>query len=132
MEKLFNISEAANIAIHSVALIAGSQKNLSTTEIAQEMNFSRNHVAKVLQTLSRAKLVASTRGPKGGFVLTKSPDSISVYDILELIDGNIEVMHCRGSEGICPFKTCVYGDIRQKLFDEFKNYYSTRTISDIN
>lgn len=132
MDKLFNISEAANIAIHSMALIAGSNKNLSASEIATEMDFSRNHVAKVLQTLSKARLISSTRGPKGGFVLAKSSESISIWDIMELIDGNVEVMHCRRVVGICPFKECVYGDIRQKLFQEFKTYYSNRTISDIN
>lgn len=132
MDKLFNISEAANIAIHSIALIAGSNKILSASEIAAEMDFSRNHVAKVLQTLSKARLISSTRGPKGGFVLAKPPESISIWDIMQLIDGNIEVMHCRGAENICPFKQCVYGDIRQKLFHEFKTYYSNRTISDIN
>lgn len=133
MDKLFNISEAANIAIHSMALIAGSNKNLSASEIATEMDFSRNHVAKVLQALSRAKLISSTRGPKGGFMLAKPPETITVFDIMELIDGNLEEMQCRGAdEGICPFKECVYGDIRQRLFSEFKTYYSNRTISDIN
>lgn len=131
MNKLFNISEAANIAIHSLAMIANCEKNLSATEISRQLSFSRNHVAKVLQTLCRSKMIASTRGPKGGFVLTKTSESITIFDIMELMDGKIQLRQCGGCSKLCQFEECVYGDMRQRLFAEFKSYYSNRTFADL-
>lgn len=132
MAKLFNISEAANIAIHSLALIATSGESHSAARIARELNFSRNHVAKVLQLLCRADFITSTRGPRGGFELRKLPAEISVFDVVELMDGKLEAWHCKGKDDFCPFETCVYGDEREKLFHRFKDYYSKRTIEDFN
>lgn len=131
MAKLFNISEASNIAVHSLALISASEKPLNTNLISDKLNLSRNHIAKVLQALTKYGIVGSDRGPKGGFVLLKDPKEISVFEIYELIDGKIEAEHCRRTEGICPFESCVYGDERQRLYEDFKEYYSNRKLSDL-
>lgn len=131
MTKLFNISEAANIAIHSLALIASTGESHSAANIARTLNFSRNHVAKVLQLLSRENIISSTRGPKGGFGLKKKPAEISVFAVIEMIDGKMDAWHCKGEENICPFEKCIYGDERQELYRQFKTFYSNRTIEDI-
>lgn len=130
MARLFNISEAANIAIHSLALIDSSEGFVNATQISDRLNFSRNTVAKVLQALSRHNLINSTRGPKGGFKLNKSASDISVLDVLEIIDGKFNDEHCRGTVEVCPFETCVYGDERHRWFKEFRAYYTNRTIED--
>lgn len=131
MAKLFNISEASNIAVHSLALIAASKEPLNTAVISDMLNLSRNHISKVLQTLTKQKVLASGRGPKGGFQLLKSPEDISVFEICELIDGKYEPEYCRRHSGDCPFAECVYGDERQKLYYAFKLYYSNRKLSDL-
>lgn len=131
MTKLFNISEASNIALHSLALISVSNKSLNTNSLSEILNLSRNHIAKVLQTLTRYGIVSSGRGPKGGFTLLKDPREISIFEIYELIDGKIEAEHCRREEGFCPFETCVYGDERQRLYEEFRAYYSNRKLADL-
>ncbi len=131
MSKLFNISEASNIAVHSLALIAGSSEPLNATQLADMLKLSRNHIAKVLQILTRQRVVTSRRGPSGGFNLLVDPHELSLFEIYEMIDGRIEAEHCRRNDGICPFKECVFGHERQRLFREFKNYYSHRTLADI-
>ncbi len=130
MARLFNISEAANIAIHSMTLIAASEKTLNSLQISNMLNFSRNHVAKILQILSRYGLISSKRGPQGGFKLKKPAAEISLYKIMELIDGKMEPEHCRGNIELCPFETCIYGIERQRWFKEFVDYYSSCTIND--
>lgn len=130
MAKLFNISEAANIAIHSLALIDASQDCVNATQISNRLNFSRNTVAKVLQALTRYSFIVSTRGPKGGFKLNRPASGISMLDVLEIIDGEFKDDYCGIDVDTCPFETCVYGDERHKWFKEFKEYYSNRTIQD--
>jgi len=131
MAKLFNISEASNIAVHSLALIAASNRPLNTAIIADMLHLSRNHISKVLQVLAKQKILTSDRGPKGGFKLLRKPDEISVFEIYELIDGKFEPELCRRVTGECPFDECVYGGERMRLFKEFRNYYSSRKLSDL-
>lgn len=131
MAKLFNISEASNIAVHSLALIAASKEPLNTAVISDMLNLSRNHISKVLQTLAKQNVLTSGRGPRGGFQLSKNPEEISIFEICEMMDGKFEPEHCRRHSGECPFAECVYGDERQKLYDAFKDYYSKRKLSDL-
>ncbi|MCK9270034.1 MAG: Rrf2 family transcriptional regulator [Bacteroidales bacterium] len=131
MSKLFNISEASNIAVHSLAMMANRTEHLSATQLSEALHLSRNHLAKVLQMLARHGLITSTRGPKGGFVLNRPASEISIYDIFVIIDGKPEIDHCRIAEGFCPFDECVFGDVQHKLFDEYKHYYMHRTIEEI-
>jgi Rrf2 family protein len=132
MTRLFNISESANIAIHSLALINASPDCVNASQISEQLNFSRNTVAKVLQALSRFNLIVSTRGPKGGFRLSRAAHEISMLEVFEIIDGKIAEHDCRTTDDLCPFNTCIYGEERHKWFSEFKDYYSKRTISDFS
>ena len=132
MGKLFNISEATNIAIHSMALISASKEDLNASQIADMLKLSKNHVAKIMNILARQRFVTSTRGPKGGFKMLRKADSISLLEIYELIEGTLEQDHCHRNDDICPFSDCVFGDVRQRLFHEFKTYYQNRMLSDLS
>jgi len=131
MGKLFNISVASSIAVHSLALIAASDEMLNASQIADRLKLSKNHISKVLQLLAKFKIITAMRGPSGGFKLLRDPESVSVFEIFEIIDGKIEVAHCGHVEETCPFEDCVFGNERQRLMDEFKSYYSNRKLSDI-
>ena len=132
MGKLFNISEAANIAIHSLALISASKEELNASQIANMLKLSKNHLSKIMNLLARNKFVTSSRGPKGGFKMLRESNSISLLEVFELMDGRLEQSHCRRLDGICPFSECVFGDVRQRLFEEFKTYYQNRKLSDLS
>jgi Rrf2 family protein len=131
MSKFINISEAASIAIHSVVLVAGSEERLNATQIAEKLNFSKNHLAKVLHLLTRHQILDSERGPKGGFILRKDPSTITLLDLYELVEGNMDQPVCGIHKGTCPFDECVFGGISQRLTTEARSYFENRTIEDI-
>ena len=56
-------------------------------EIANELAISGQFLAKIFQDLSRKKLLSSRKGPKGGFRLRRSSARITLYDVVEAIDG---------------------------------------------
>jgi Rrf2 family protein len=132
MGKLFNISEATNIAIHSMALISASKEDLNASQIAGMLKLAKNHVAKIMNILAKHRFVTSTRGPNGGFKMLHPADSINLLEIFELIDGTLQEDHCKRGDGVCPFSDCVFGDVRQRLFNEFKAYYLNRKLSDLS
>jgi Rrf2 family protein len=131
MSKFIKISEAASIAIHSLALVAGSKKRLNANHIAEQLNFSKNHLSKVLNMLTRYQYLFSERGPKGGFILRKPPEDISLLEVYELMEGSIENPMCEIHKGKCPFSECVFGGISQKLSAEAKLFFENRSIKDI-
>jgi Rrf2 family protein len=131
MGQLIHLSEAASLAIHCLALVAGSRESLNAATMAQRLGASRNHLAKVLQQLVKHNYLSSTRGPNGGFTMRISPDEISLYEIYVLMEGRPDVEYCGFHGDKSPFTECVYGNIREKLTGEFIDYFQQRKISDI-
>jgi Rrf2 family protein len=131
MSKLVNISEATSIAIHSLAIIAGSEKLVNAGLVAEKTGYSRNHIAKVLQTLARQNYVNSERGPAGGFRLAKVPESINLLEIYELFDGKAEVHQCGIHFEKCKLDECVFGDVVTTVSRDFIEYFKNRTIKDL-
>lgn len=81
--------------------IAGAQfgdvmpgRVVNTKEIAEEYNIPLELLAKVLQTLAKNALIESHNGPKGGYVLARRADKITIAQILESIEGPLGITDC--------------------------------------
>lgn len=131
MKQLLNISEASSIAVHCLGMLAKKGKPMNITEMSSVTAFSKNHMAKVLQTLTKHNYLGSTRGPSGGFYLKKEPIEITFLEVFELIEGKIEHLPCGVEDDSCPFEVCIYGDAFYKITQEFRKYYQNRTINDL-
>ena len=94
------LSNQSKYAIRSVLYIAinASKKNkIGSIEVGEKTNIPKPFLAKILQKLSRAKLIVSAKGPNGGFYLTQKELNNSLLDIIECIDG------------LDSFKSCFIG-----------------------
>lgn len=131
MAKFINISEAASLAIHSMALIASGNAKLNVNHIAEITGSSKNHLAKVLQMLVKYDLLVSNRGPKGGFELKKPAGEISLFEIYELMEGMIDRNHCGIHSSPCPFSECIFGGMTRKFTNDFIDYLQNKKLSDI-
>jgi len=132
LSKILNISEAATIAIHSMALIARSTTLVNAQEIAKVTGFSKNHISKVLQQLAKSNMLQSTRGPKGGFILKRQPEEVTLLEIYKLFDGEIsESTGCRMQCSFCPFRNCIFGGLAEKFSREFREYLTSKNLSTI-
>jgi Rrf2 family iron-sulfur cluster assembly transcriptional regulator len=67
-------------------LAAHDDEQISAGEIARKYDISLNHLAKVLRTLVRAKLIESVRGPGGGYRFSGNPKRVTLLDIIELFE----------------------------------------------
>lgn len=131
MSRLVHISEAASLAIHSLALIASSTVRLNAKKISEILHVSQNHLAKILQVLAKNEYLESNRGPGGGFTFKKKADQISMLEIYQLIEGNVDCQFCGITENQCPFITCIFGGKPDKLTNEFVEYLTNTKISDL-
>jgi len=131
LSKVVHISEAASIAIHSLAIIASSPEKLNSRQIAALTGSSLNHLSKVMQLLVKSNYLKSNRGPSGGFVLNRPASDITLLEVYEFIEGTIECQFCGIPEEKCPFVSCVFGFKAEKFSEEFTEYLSRTRISDL-
>lgn len=71
-----------------INLFKGYEDNEYTTiiSIAEKLGISKIYLEQVFSLLKRANLVTSTKGSQGGYQLSKSPDTITAFDILSAIE----------------------------------------------
>ncbi|MCK6477923.1 MAG: Rrf2 family transcriptional regulator [Phycisphaerales bacterium] len=77
-----------------VCLASSAPEQLTAEEIADRARLRRGYVSKIMRNLVRAGLVQSQRGPKGGFVLARDPDSIAILDIVNAVDAVVRIDKC--------------------------------------
>jgi len=91
-------------------------------DIADSQGLSLNYLEQLFRPLRRAGLVLSTRGVHGGYVLGREPDSITVGDVVRVLDGPIAPSDCvlHGAEGEdrCDMSSsCVARGVWEKVRD---------------
>jgi Rrf2 family protein len=77
-----------------LALAAGDGKPLTTRRIAEVMQVPRSYLSKVLQAMVRQGLVNSTRGLRGGFVLARPPQEITLLEIMNAVSPIRRIERC--------------------------------------
>lgn len=89
------ISPTAEYALRAVVAIAQAEGQAATTpSIARITKVPAGYLPKVLQMLGRAGLVESRRGAGGGFKLAKSPEALSVLDVVNAVDPIKRITEC--------------------------------------
>jgi len=97
---MLKLSKKTDYALMAIQYMAskGADRVVNTKEIAEQYKIPVELLAKVLQKLGKKGLIASQTGPKGGYVLAKSPDSISVLSIIQAIEGHLGITECYHNE----------------------------------
>ena len=83
--------------------LAMNQDNgpLQISEISSRQKISVKYCEQLIRPLKNAKLVDSVRGPKGGHVLSKNPQKITLGEIVRSFEGQTDLVHCVGSPEDC-------------------------------
>ncbi|MFC4376117.1 RrF2 family transcriptional regulator [Nocardia halotolerans] len=90
------LPESLEWALHCVTLLAQVPgETVSTAQLAEHFDLPPAYLAKQLARLVREGILAGTTGPRGGFRLGRTPDLITVLDIVEAIDGRGDPYQCR-------------------------------------
>ncbi|PCJ95300.1 MAG: transcriptional regulator [Flavobacteriaceae bacterium] len=98
------ISTSSKYAIKGVLFLAmhsSEAKKIMVKDICTPINVPQAYLAKLLQELSRQKIISSTRGPKGGFYLSDENRSQPLIKIVHAIDGQRRMNAC-----VLSLKTC--------------------------
>jgi Rrf2 family protein len=129
MLRLSKRSDYALIAMRHLATGAGSA---SARELAQRFDIPVELLAKVLQKLARAGLLVSHQGIRGGYVLSRAADQISVADIIVAVDGPLTVTACSDQDHSCDqYQKCNVRDPLWRLKDRIVSALASCTLGEL-
>jgi Rrf2 family protein len=113
--KLSNKTVYGIKALLEIALHNGSEVN--GAEIAKVQRIPAKFLEQILAILKRSKLVISSRGRSGGYLLAKPPKAITLFEVVELLDGAITLTANlkKGNNLLAVMK-----EIENKLIGELK------------
>lgn len=101
----------------------------SANDVAIALGLGAPTVSKILKTLGRHELVHSNRGFRGGYSLSRAPETISVADIIDALEEQpFGLTECSASEGVCSFESnCRIRTSWQRINDIVR-----RTLEDVS
>jgi len=101
-------------------------------EIAKKENISLKYLEQVIIPLRSAGLVKSVRGSKGGYSLAKSPSEIRLNDLVEILEGPINLIEClRDPKGCQKSSFCVTRDIWKEVSEAIYQIFHSITLEEM-
>lgn len=129
---LSNTSKYAIRAMIYLELYSSREKKVGIKEIAGTLDIPSPFLGKILQLLVKQKLLASTKGPHGGFYLEKPAMDIPLMEIIEIIEGKNLFNDCVVRTTACnPQYPCSIHHKMAMTRGEMRRIFSTETIADL-
>ncbi len=109
-EAMITFSKRTDYGLIALSHLAYQEDGEATNAktIAQKYGIPPELLAKTMQLLAKKEIVESKNGPKGGYVLSRRPESISVFEVIQAIEGHVAMANCQiGDASDCDqFASC--------------------------
>jgi Rrf2 family protein len=128
------LSKATGYGIRALAYLArqAKPKPCGLREIAEAEQIPPLYLGKVLGALRRHRLVHSTKGIYGGYVLAKPPQAISLWEVYQALDTNPDLDECILGRGAChPEAACPLHEEWQEARKRFVSLLQSKTIAQL-
>lgn len=112
----------------------GDGRPVSLADIAERQEISLSYLEQLFAKLRRAELVASVRGPGGGYLLARGADGTRISDIVLAVDEPIHATRCTPGQpyGCRSNKSrCLTHDLWEELGNQIYLYLSSVTLQDV-
>ncbi len=101
-------------------------------DIAKRQEISLKYLDRIFSSLKTARLVKSLRGAKGGYILNHPPAKINIKQIVEALEGPLELVECVSNKNFCHrVNSCVMHDIWYELGKAMEIILKTTTLEDL-
>ena len=131
--KLSNRGRYAVMAMADLARLNTNQP-ISLSEISLRQGISISFLEQIFLKLKRNNLVQSSRGPAGGYFLSKSPSEIKLSSIIKAVDEKVKTVHCKKeSKKGCNGKLtkCLTHNLWDELENHINNFFDEKSLEDL-
>jgi Rrf2 family protein len=128
------ITRSGEYGLRGVLFLARqpAERFILVSEISKYQHIPETFLAKIFQRLSKAGLLRSSRGSKGGFSLGKPAGSITMREVIEAIDGPIALIRCLRREGECDDEElCPIYPVWSKAQQQLLEILDSTTVEDL-
>ena len=121
-----NSSKYALIGVLYLAVNSSEEQKILAKNLSKNTGVPQAYLSKLMQELTRHKIVSSTRGPNGGFYLTDENRKVHLIDIINVIDGDYRLntcilsLHKCDAEHPCPLHDLM-GDTKSKFVQQLED-----------
>lgn len=136
-------SVGVEYALHCLCFI-GRERPVGVKELAAYQGVSETYLSKMLTKLRKAGIVSSIPGVNGGYELTREPDEITFWDVVQAIEGETPLFQCceiRQQSAIvdrdnlpdayCK-KPCIIKTVMLEAEEKMRDYLRSKTIGWLN
>lgn len=121
-------SNATNYALHTMVhlMLQPSENLVGVQELAEMQRLSPTYLSKILTKLTKAGLIQSTPGAKGGYKISKTKHEISFLDVIHAIEGDTSLFECT-----IHHEGCLIESTMRKAEENMKSELASMLLNDI-
>lgn len=121
----YGVKAMVDLAVHR------GDSPVSIKSISQRQNISEYYLEQLFAPLRRAEVIKSIRGAQGGYILNREPKDITVLDIMDILEGPIEISECLDHSECSNVDRCATRTVWVKLKDAIDGVMESITLQDI-
>ena len=116
-----------------IALHGAAERPRVIREIAQEQGISEKYISRLIIELRRAGLLQSVRGYNGGYVLSREPESVTILEVVEVMEGPMCIVECADGKtcGSGRIGTCLVQGLWAKMNEGVRRVFAGYTLRDL-
>lgn len=131
---MMELTRKGDYAIRGIIYLASQPPNKISllSEIASEVDVPQTFLAKIFQQFSKTGIVKSFRGTGGGFLLAGPPESITLLQVVEAVEGPILPNRCVLKKGECERDvSCTVHPVWHQVQQQVRNILANITLKDL-
>jgi Rrf2 family iron-sulfur cluster assembly transcriptional regulator len=121
----YAVTAMLDLAVHH------SEGPIALADISERQGISLSYLEQLFAKLRKTGLVASTRGPGGGYNLNKDAAEIAVADVIAAVDEAVDATRCGGSKNCQGEVRCLTHDLWEDLSEQIRSFLSSVSLADL-
>ena len=121
----YAVTAMLDLAVHNM------EGPIALADISERQGISLSYLEQLFAKLRKTGLVASTRGPGGGYTLGKPAAEIAVADVIAAVDETVDATRCGGQKNCQHDLPCLTHDLWEDLNRQIRNFLSGVSLGDL-
>lgn len=121
----YAVTAMLDVALHA------QEGPVPLADISIRQGISLSYLEQLFARLRKNGLVASVRGPGGGYLLGKNPGEISVGSVISAVDESVDATRCQGKEGCQGGSRCLTHVLWSDLSDRITSFLNNITLAEL-
>ncbi len=121
----YAVTAMLDLALHS------KKGPVNLADVSRRQEISLAYLEQLFSKLRKQGLVESVRGPGGGYLLKRTPDLISVSEVISAVDETVDATRCGGQQNCQGDLRCLTHDLWSELTDQIATFLGGITLGEL-